>query len=433
MGVVGCGFVGRGAHVPSFAGIEGSRLVAVADADEKRRNKAAKKHQAESSYDDYAKLVNDPKVDAVIVALPTPLHVPASLAALEAGKHVMCEMPLAPSLEEADHLIDAASRTSVVLMPSLTFRFTSNYVKAKEMIAQGALGNPTSVIYREFIPATDLASQWPADCWMWQIDKSGGPLFTLSVWSIDLVRWLFDSEITSVEPVVNYTPLDVTGGTLGYDAYVTLRLANGMVGCLQYSGGVNSAASISNLEVIGDSTNVLSASDNDRVTLFGKSPEKTIWNVKESGPKMWGHQQQNEYFIRCIQEGHQPDVAEQIDKRFDVPKSDFALLLEYRVHVVLTHRRRNIPFGDITDPLRMLQEGGRHQGDVAERRTGDDQNRAAIATLFKPLFRLAEVSQVFLAQQSKIFQIVGRIKLFFDNRLLADDRIKEIPAVGHAA
>ena len=199
----GCGFVGRGAHVPSFAGIEGARLVAVADVDEKRRNKAATKHKVESSYDDYAKLIADPKVDAVIVALPTPLHVPAAIAALEAGKHVICEMPLAPSLDEADHLIDVASRSSGILMPSLTFRFTSNYVKTKELITQGTIGNPTSVMYREFIPAIDLANQWPADSWMWQIEKSGGPLFTLSVWSIDLVRWLFDSEIVSA-PVANY-------------------------------------------------------------------------------------------------------------------------------------------------------------------------------------------------------------------------------------
>ena len=308
IGVVGCGFVGRGAHVPSIAEIEGARLVAVADADPKRRDKAATKHKVEKSYDDYRKLVQDPQVDAVIVALPTPLHVPASIAALEAGKHVICEMPLAPSLEEADRLIDAANKASVVLMPSLTFRFTSNYVKAKQMITEGAIGVPTGVLYREFIPASDLASQWPADCWMWQIAKSGGPLFTLSVWSIDLIRWLFDTEIVSVDPAVKYTPLEKTGGTLGYDAYVTLRLANGMVGCLQYSGSVNRGASKSNLEIIGDSTCMLSAEDNDRVTLFGDSPEKTIWNVKESGPKMWGHQQQNEYFVRCIQEGRKPDV-----------------------------------------------------------------------------------------------------------------------------
>ncbi|MBM3998656.1 MAG: Gfo/Idh/MocA family oxidoreductase [Planctomycetes bacterium] len=315
IGVVGCGFVGRGAHIPSIGAIAGAKLVAIADADAKRREKAASKHQVDSAYDDYQKLVNDPRVDAVIVALPTPLHVPASIAALEAGKHVICEMPLAPSLDEADRLLEAAGKASGFLMPSLTFRFTSNYVKTRRMIAEGAIGTPTGVLYREFIPATDLAGQWPAGGWMWQVDKSGGPLFTLSVWSIDLIRWLFNTEITSVAPAVKYTPLAKTGGTLGYDAYVTLRLANGMVACLQYSGSVNHASAKSNLEVIGDSTCMISAEDNDRVILFGESPEKTIWNVKEQGPKMWGHQQQNEYFVRCVQEGRAPEVRPEDGRR----------------------------------------------------------------------------------------------------------------------
>ena len=307
-GVIGCGFVGRGAHVPSIAEIEGARLVAIADADAKRRDKVVAKHKVEAAYDDYRKLIQDPQVDAVIVALPTPLHVPASLAALEAGKHVICEMPLAPSLEEADRLIDAAKRSSAVLMPSLTFRFTPNYLRAKEMIAAGALGRPTGVMYREFIAASDLASQWPAGSWMWKVAESGGPLFTLSVWSIDLIRWLFDTEIASADPVVKYTPLETTGGTLGYDAYVSLRLANGMAACLQYSGSVNRAAAGSKLEIIGDANASLVATENETVTLLGENPQTTIWNLKQSGAKMWGHQQQNTYFVQCIRAGRQPEI-----------------------------------------------------------------------------------------------------------------------------
>lgn len=311
IGVIGCGFVGRGAHVPSFSQIEGARMVAVADADANRRHKAATKHKVEREYDDYRKLIDAPDVNAVVVALPTHLHVAASVAALQAGKHVICEMPLAPSLEEADHLLDVASNSSGVLMPSLTFRFTSNYVKTKQMLTEGAVGAPLSVIYREFIPAKDLASQWPTDCWMWRVQESGGPLFTLCVWSIDLIRWLFSSEITHIEPMVKYTPLTKTGGTLGYDAHVSLRLANGMVGCLQYCGSVNQAAAKSRLEIIGDSTCTLEAEDNDRVTLLGESPERTVWNVKQTGAKLWGHQQQNEYFVRCILDGRTPSVTPQ--------------------------------------------------------------------------------------------------------------------------
>ncbi len=309
VGVVGCGFVGRGAHVPAFASIEGSELAAVADPDDKRRTKAATKHKAKSAYKDYVDLVKDPAVNLVVVASPTPLHAKMSLAAIEAGKHVLCEMPLAPSLEEADQLIAATDKAGVLLLPSLTFRFTPTFVKVKEMIAEGAIGQPAAMIYRENIPASDLAMQWPAASWMWKREESGGPLYTLAVWSTDLVRWLFETEVVETTGAVKYTPLEQFGGTFGYDAFASLELANGMVASLQYSGSVASSASSNWLEVVGDSTGVLHAESNESVTLYGKDPAKSEWVVKQHGAKMWGHYQQDEHFIQCLLEGKTPSVT----------------------------------------------------------------------------------------------------------------------------
>ena len=115
--------------------------------------------------------------------------------------------------------------------------------------------------------------------------------------------------MTEVHAATKYTALEKTGGTLGYDAMATLRMAGGMVASLQYSGSVNDAATISVLDVVGDSTSVLKATGNDRVTLLGEDPAKTEWNVKQSGPGMWGHLQQDEYFVNCIREGRQPEVT----------------------------------------------------------------------------------------------------------------------------
>jgi predicted dehydrogenase len=308
VGVVGCGFVGLGAHVPAISKIDGADLVAVADADEGRLGKAVRKYGAKATYQDYADLIKDPAVDAVIVSAPTPLHAEISLAAIEAGKHVLCEMPLAATLEEADKIIDAAEKAGVTLMPGLTFRFTPNYVKAKAMIDDGVLGEPAAIMYREFIPARDLASQWPSGAWVWNLDESGGPLFTLSVWSIDLLRWLLQTEIDQLEAAVKYTKLDRFDGTLGYDANASLRMANGVAGCLQYSGSVVASASGSALEVVGTSGCVIKASNNDLVTLLGEDPVRTCWNVKEPGARMWGHVQQDEYFVGCLREGRQPDI-----------------------------------------------------------------------------------------------------------------------------
>ncbi|MFV2065986.1 MAG: Gfo/Idh/MocA family protein [Pirellulales bacterium] len=309
VGVVGCGFVGRGAHVPAIAEIEDARLVAIADADPKRLKKTTAKYNVPSSYSDYADLVQDSQVDAVIIALPTPLHAKATIAAIEAGKHVLCEMPLAAKLDEADTIIDAAKQKGVTLMPGLTFRFTPNYVKAKEMIDRGVLGAPTALLYREFIPARDLARQWPAGSWVWDVESSGGPLFTLAVWSIDLLRWLTGAEITEVHGSANYTVLDKLGGTLGYDASATLKLANGVVASLQYSGSVTQSASTSVLEVVGDSTSLLRATGNDKLAILGDEPAITEWNVKQPGARMWGHLQQDAHFVRSILDGKTPDIT----------------------------------------------------------------------------------------------------------------------------
>ena len=308
IGVVGCGFVGRGAHVPGLSALEIARLAAVADADPVRLEKVATKYHVASRYTDYRQLIDDPAIDAVVVATPTPLHAPVALAAIEAGKHVLCEMPLAATLEEADKIIRAAELKDVTLMPGLTFRYTPNYVKVKQLLQQGALGRATAVHYREFIPASDLASQWPPNSWVWQIDQSGGPLFTLSVWSLDLVAWLLDAKIEEVHACARYTRLEQFGGTLGYDACATLRLDNGSVASLQYSGSVGSSAAGSSLEVIGDSNKLLKATDNDWVTLMGDDPAKIEWNVKQPGPMMWGHQQQDEHFVQAILAGRRPNI-----------------------------------------------------------------------------------------------------------------------------
>jgi predicted dehydrogenase len=309
IGVIGCGFVGAGAHVAAVTAIEGACLVALADPDPKRLAKVARKHQPESAYGDYADLLKDRQVGAVIVAVPTPLHAAVSLAAIEAGKHVLCEMPLTANLEEADILIAAARRAGVCLMPGLTYRFTPNYVRARELLRRGALGTISALHYREFIPARDLARQWPPGAWIWRIEQSGGPLYTLAVWSIDLCRWLLDSEVTQVEAAVRYTPLPHLAGSLGYDACATLKFHSGAFAGLQYSGSVPESAAGSWLHVMGSSTSVLQASGNDTLCLLGEDPARTQWSLKELGAKAWGHQQQDEYFIRCLLEGRQPDLT----------------------------------------------------------------------------------------------------------------------------
>ena len=309
IGVIGCGFVGRGAHVPAMDEMPEARLVAIADADDRRRAKVAGKYKLDAAYPEHLALLANRDVEAVIVAVPTPLHSEVAIAAMEAGKHVLCEMPLASTIDDVQRMIDVAQRQGVILMPGLNFRFTPNYVKAKQLIDSGSVGDMAALTYREWIPATDLAAQWPAGAWMWNIEQSGGPLFTLAVWSIDLIRWLTGGEIVQVHATTNYTRLEKTGGTLGYDAAVAMRMSTGQIASLQYSGSVNHEATISILEVVGNATNVLTATNNDRVALLADEPSRSEWNVKQPGPRMWGHYQQDVHFVECVRQGRQPSIV----------------------------------------------------------------------------------------------------------------------------
>jgi predicted dehydrogenase len=307
--VVGVGFVGGQAHVPAFRKIPGSDMIVLCDKIENRVKALSEKYSVKYCLD-YEEILNNPKVDAVVLSVPTPFHFELAIKAMQKGKHVLCEMPLAPTIEQISKMAETAKKSKVVLMPDLNFRFAPIYIKVKEMINEGIVRNPIATHYREFIPAAALAEQWPAGSWAWDIGKSGGyPDFTLSVWSIDLLRWLFEDEITSVEWMKNYARLKEFGGILGYNTMGIIKFRKGIVGSLHYGATVNQLASTSRLEVYGDNTNVLHAVWNNKIVLYGSEPEPKEIPVEAKGTRMWGHYQIDNHFIECIQQNKQPLVT----------------------------------------------------------------------------------------------------------------------------
>lgn len=307
--VVGVGFVGGQAHAPSFKKIEGSELVALCARTEKRVKPLAEKYEVKY-YLDYDKLLEDPKLDAVVLSVPTPLHFDSAMKAIKKGKHVLCEMPIAPTINQVRELQKAAENAGVILMPVLNFRFAPIYVQTKEMIKSGIIGKPIAIHFREFIPAISLAEQWPVESWAWDIEQSGGyPDFTLSVWSIDMFRWMFETEISDVEWMTNYPKIEKYGGILGYNTMGLIKMSNGIVGSLHYGASVTPSASISRLEVYGDNTNVLHAINVDKIILYGPEQKPQEWNLDVKGARVWGHRQLDEHFIECILHKKKPQVT----------------------------------------------------------------------------------------------------------------------------
>jgi predicted dehydrogenase len=195
-------------------------------------------------------------------------------------------------------------------MPILQFRFAPIYTKTKEMIESGMIGKPVAFHFREFIPASSLAEQWPAGSWAWNIEKSGGyPDFTLSVWSLDMFRWLFKSEIENVQWMASYPKLEKYGGILGYNTMGVVKLSNDAVGSLHYGASVTPSAALSRLEVYGDNTDVIHAINFNKVLLYGSGEQPQEWNLDVKGTRVWGHRQLDEHFIDCVLHNKKPQVT----------------------------------------------------------------------------------------------------------------------------
>jgi predicted dehydrogenase len=134
VGVLGCGQIAQAAHFESCTKARNAELYAICDVADDLRQRMAATHAPEKSYADYDRMLADPALDAVIIATADAFHVPASIKALEAGKHVLCEKPIAASLEEVEHLAAAAHKSDRVVQIGHMKRFDEGLMAAKRFI-----------------------------------------------------------------------------------------------------------------------------------------------------------------------------------------------------------------------------------------------------------------------------------------------------------
>src|SRR5260370_35955007 len=138
--IIGTGWPGQ-QHAVAMRAIDDANLYACADLDKTRRTEFEKEYAPEKSYASYVELLQDRHVDAAIICLPNFLHFPASLAALEAGKHVLCEKPPTMNAAEMKVLREEATKRNLVYFFSRQFRFTPAMRLAKALVEEGRLGN----------------------------------------------------------------------------------------------------------------------------------------------------------------------------------------------------------------------------------------------------------------------------------------------------
>jgi predicted dehydrogenase len=256
LGIIGTGWPGQ-MHAEAIRSTKLANLYACADLDNERRVAFEKEYAPEKAYSDYHELLQDRHVDAAIICLPNFLHFPASLAALEAGKHVLCEKPPTLNSAEMKVLREEAARRKLIYYFSRQFRFTPAMRAAKKVIDEGRLGK----IYHA--KATFVRSRGiPVGIGNWFTEKKrsgGGALIDIGIHALDAVWYLMGTPrpvavsaqvFRNFEHIVKVPVFDVEDA-----AYAFIRFENGVIVQLETSWAGNLTDEIPPRQYFGRESN----------------------------------------------------------------------------------------------------------------------------------------------------------------------------------
>jgi len=302
VGLVGAGFIGK-THAHAYESIPEAEVVAVADIDREAADSLAEKVGARACYD-AQEVISAQDVQVVDICLPTYLHARFVVEAAREGKHVLCEKPIALTLDQADHMVAAIRESGVISMVAHVIRFWPQYVTIKELFDSGSLGTPVLTRAVRLSEAPGWAS------WFKDPQLSGGAILDLHIHDLDYVYSLFGrpqsvyavgakSEFGAWDSVV--TALDygdskavVEASNMmpdGYPFEMDLRLL-GSEGCAEYRFRVSGQ--------VGDRD---SAQTELRWYRSGAPAEDLPYSQEDA------YHAELAYFVQCVSEGRHPTQA----------------------------------------------------------------------------------------------------------------------------
>lgn len=202
-GVIGTGFIAR-KLTEALAFVPGAKLWSVVSRNEKSAAQFAQSYGATKHYTSYEEFANDPQLDAVLVGTPHPMHVDNTLLCLNAGKHVLCEKPLALNTQQVKAMLEAARSNQRFLMEAMWMWFIPAIIKARELIDAGEIGEPNTLMadfgfYAPFDPKRRTFAP----------ELGGGALLDIGIYPLALALFLFGKpDSISGTPVIGETGVD---------------------------------------------------------------------------------------------------------------------------------------------------------------------------------------------------------------------------------
>lgn len=239
VGIIGCGSIAEFRHAPEYAANPQAEIVAYYDPNTARAEKLAGLYGG-TVVDDYKKITQNPVIEAISDCSTNEMHHIITTDALEHGKHVLCEKPMAISLDEAQKMVEAGKKSGKILMVAHNQRLAAAHQKAKEILTSGQLG-------RVLTFATVFGHKGP-EYWSenkskstWFFDKNRsvfGVAGDLGIHKIDLIRYLLDDEIQEVSSFTGTLDKKLANGSL-------IPVNDNMISLLKTKKGVMGTLSVS--------------------------------------------------------------------------------------------------------------------------------------------------------------------------------------------
>ena len=248
-GFIGCGEVTEKKSGPAFSLIPGSSVYAVMSRSKEKAQSYAERHNIPLWYTDAQQLINDPNINAIYIATPPSSHATYAIMAMKSGKPVYVEKPLASSYYDCQRIDRMSEKTHVPCFVAYYRRYLPYFLKVKELLKNGAIGNVISVQIRFACPPRDLDYNATSLPWRVQRDIAGGGYFyDLAPHQIDLLQELFG-------PIVHASGFSTNRGGL-YETEdsvsAAFQFADGLTGSGSWCFVSHDSARTDRIELIGD-------------------------------------------------------------------------------------------------------------------------------------------------------------------------------------
>ena len=313
IGIIGCGKIAQVRHLPEYAAHPQAKIAGYYDINAVRAMELSSRYGG-TVYESYQALLADPAIDAVSVCSANVTHAEITIAALKAGKHVLCEKPMATTLEDCQAMVDTAKACGRFLMVGHNQRLAKAHIKAREMITQGAIGK---VLTFRTIFAHSGPENWAIDGKQtWFFDKKSamlGAMADLGIHKTDLIQYLTGQKVKEVQAFVSTIDKRGPDGTLvGVDdnAVCIYKMDGGAVGTMTASWTNYGREENSTVLYGTDGVMRLYADPNYSMVVESRDGQRTFYEIDQIQTN--DHQTKSgviDLFMDALINGTQPEIS----------------------------------------------------------------------------------------------------------------------------